>query len=198
MRKRFSAFLIILLTTIVIIGGCVGNYGPLTKTKEGQEKTVPKTSEVEENNTPSSTKPEEISVRKKGVIRTNIMNTTIAVNASLLPQATFECLDRAPDVVLSYYQRVEEEGDVREFFDLDVVDELSLVELHNALYRAIDFKQLNVRNVTCAIVSINMVACEYEYSASIVRNGEEKLIQRKYVTFLNTDSCKIVWTEEEG
>jgi gamma-glutamyl:cysteine ligase YbdK (ATP-grasp superfamily) len=120
------------------------------------------------------------------------------VNASLVPEKTVECLKDAPDVIASYYRAVKEEKDVREFFDLDVVDADSLVELHNALYRAVDFKELKVENVTCLVVSVNMVACRYGYSAVLVKDGTEKSIQRQYVTFLSGESCKIVWTEGEG
>ncbi len=116
----------------------------------------------------------------------------------MVPDATWECSEKAPSVIEGYYNAVRREENVSGFFDLSVVDESSLIELHRALYEAIDFKDLKVENLECFPVSTKLVACKYHYSAVITKDGQQKGIERNYVTFLSGDRCKIVWTEAEG
>ncbi|ASJ04545.1 MULTISPECIES: hypothetical protein [Thermococcus] len=191
--------LILLLVAIVTTAGCVGNGGTDTGTNPSKTPGETETPESESGTvSPGTEEPTSTPSGAEDVISGEILNTTIAVNASFVPEKTFECLKDAPEVIASYYRAVKEEKDVKEFFDLDVVDADSLVELHNALYRAVDFKELKVENITCLVVSVNMVACRYGYSAVLVKDGTEKSLQRQYVTFLSGESCKIVWTEGEG
>lgn len=194
------ALLVFLMVGMVAMAGCIGNGSKVEKSPTSSHTGGEPTSFSHTGSSTQSQSPGETttSTERRGILGGEVLNTTVAVNASLVPEKTFECLKNAPEVIASYYRAVKEEKDVREFFDLDVVDGDSLVELHNALYRAVDFKDLKVENVTCIIASVNMVACRYNYSAILVKDGTEKSLQRQYVTFLSGESCKIVWTEGEG
>ncbi len=133
-----------------------------------------------------------------GIKTYRLLNRTVVINATVVPDATWECSEKAPSVVYDYYNAVKNEENVSGFFDLSVVDESSLTELHRALYEAVDFNELKVENVECFPVSTKLVACRYHYSAVITKDEQQRDIERDYVTFLSGDRCKIIWTEAEG
>ena len=120
------------------------------------------------------------------------------VNASLVPDSTWDCSERAPSIIKNYYKAVKNEENVSGFFDLSIVDESSLTELHQALYEAVDFNDLEISGLECFPASTNLVACKYHYSAVITKENQQVGIERDYITFLSGDACKIVWTEAEG
>jgi hypothetical protein len=200
---RAVRFLLVLLVVgVLIASGCTGQ-SPTTGTPgEGQGATGTGSSSTHSvstetgGQTQTGETPAGVEEKPGGVVTAEVFNRTLAVNASLVPDSTFDCLSKGPGLIKAYYSAVKDEKNVSGFFDLSVVDEESLVELHEALYQAVDFRELSVSEPNCSVVSTNLVACSYHYSAVLVKDGQEKTIERDYVTFLAGDSCKIVWTEE--
>jgi len=202
--KRVKVLLVLLLAGVLLVSGCL-NTGSKTETSSkvedtagGHSSSVPSvsTSTNEQTQTEETTSPRK--ERPKGILTTKIFNKTFAVNASLVPDSTFDCLSKGPDVIRAYYSAVKSEKNVSDFFDLSVVEESSLLELHEALYRAVDFKELQISEPNCSVISTNLVACSYHYHAVLIKEGQEKTVERDYVTFLSGDVCKIVWTEAES
>ena len=189
-----------LLVLVVLISGCtnssVGTPTHSSSPAESSHTTNQGTEshQIGAGETSTTTVPS----HPKGIQTYRLLNRTVEINATVVPDATWECSDKAPSVIEGYYSTVEDEKNVSGFFDLSVVDEGSLEELHKALYDAVDFKDLKVENLECFPVSTQLVACEYHYSAVITKDGQQKDIERNYVTFLSGDRCKIVWTEAEG
>ncbi|WP_456366241.1 hypothetical protein [Thermococcus sp.] len=201
--KLGRLFLVVLLALLVLATGCI-SQGPGTSTSSTSPTKASHTSPVSgtESSQVTQTETGETSTRifhhPTGVQTHRLFNRTVAINASLFPDSVWECSDKATSVVEAYYSAVKDEKNVSGFFDLSVVDESSLEELHEALYEAVDFKDLKVENLECFPVSTELVACKYHYSAVIVKDGRERGIERDYVTFLSGNECKIVWTEVEG
>ncbi len=183
---------ILLLVAILLISGCTQKEQLMptqSQSKEVETSSTAQTSTATETQTPQL---------KKGIEKVEIFNETYAVNMSLVPPKMQECLQKAPEVIKAYYNAVKNEQPILDYFDLGIVDNESLIELHKALYQAVDFSKLEISDPKCAMANIELVACKYHYSAEITKNGESKSIERDYVTFLSSDECKIVWTEGEG
>ena len=190
--KKVLVFLVIV---VVFISGCVNQE--LKKTPgqtTGMESTVEETQSTSQAETQTSTQTE----RPSGIETVRLFNESKAVNLSLVPEETIDCTREAPKVIGAYYSTVKDEKDVSQYFDLSVVDNESLKELHEALYKAVDFKDINVSNFNCSVASSALVACTYHYSATLEKDGETRSIEKNYVTFLTGDGCKIIWTEESG
>lgn len=188
--------MIILIVFLVLASGCTSpNTGTSTHSGsaiEGSHSSGIETTSTGTGETPTTAR------HPTGVQTHKLLNRTVAINASLVPDSVWECSDKAPSIIEGYYSAVKNEENVSGFFDLSVVDESSLTELHQALYKAVDFKDLKVENVECFPVSTKLVACKYHYSAVITKENQQMSIERDYVTFLSGDECKIVWTEAEG
>ena len=197
-RKSPGVLLLGLLVLILITSGCITQTFPTSSRKTSHTPSFSETESSQPAQTETGKVPTSTTQHPAGVHTYRLLNRTVEVNASLVPDFVWECSDKAPSVIEDYYSAVEGEKNVSNFFDLSVVDEGSLVELHEALYEAVDFKDLNVENLECFPVSTNLVACKYHYSAVIVKDGREMSIERDYVTFLSGDKCKIIWTEAEG
>ena len=198
-KKPLRALPVLLLVLILVASGCV-NQGPGTSTsptKTSHTAPVPGTESSQATQMETGKTSTTTVQHPTGAQIYRLLNRTVAINATVVPDATWECSEKAPSVVKGYYNAVKNEGNVSGFFDLSVVDEDSLTELHQALYEAVDFKDLKVESVECFPVSTELVACKYHYSAVITKNGQQKGIERNYVTFLSGDKCKIVWTEAE-
>ncbi len=191
-----------LLILLVLTSGCVGQNTGIPKASTGgtaSETASQTSSEASQSENPTSQSTTQIETpHPTGVQTYRLLNRTIAINATVVPDATWKCSEKAPSIIQNYYRAVKNEENVSGFFDLSVVDEDSLTELHEALYEAVDFKDLKVENVKCFPVSTQLVACKYHYSAVITKDGQQKGIERNYVTFLSGDKCKIIWTEAEG
>jgi len=190
--KKVIVFLVIV---VVFISGCV-NQGPTKKPEQmtGTGGTVEETQSTPQAETQTSAPAE----RPSGIETVRLFNESKAVNLSLVPEKTMDCIREAPKVIEAYYRAVKNEKDVSQYFDLSIVDNESLKELHEALYKAIDFRDINVSNLNCSVASSTLVACTYHYSATLERDGETRSIEKDYVTFLTGDGCKIIWTEESG
>ncbi|WP_457753384.1 hypothetical protein [Thermococcus sp.] len=188
-----KAFLIVVLVLVLVISGCVGSGGGQATRTHSTSFQASSPSPTETASTTSSH-----SENPKGIRVVEIFNRTFAVNASLVPEETFACAGKSPGVIKAYYSAVKNEEDVTGYFDSVVVDIDSVRELHDALYKAVDFEKLDVSKIKCYVVSVNLTACTYHYSATIVSGNERKNIEKDYVTFLSGSSCKIVWMEVEG
>jgi len=200
--RTIKLLLVLLIAGVLVASGCT-DQSPATGTPGGGQGTTgtsssstPSVSTEACGQTQTGETPAEVEEKPSGVVTAEVFNKTFAVNASLVPDSTFECLSKGPDVIKTYYSAVKDKKNVSDFFDLSVVDKGSLLELHEALYRAVDFKELQISEPKCSVVSTNLVACSYHYHAVLIKEGHEKTIERDYVTFLAGDSCKIVWTEE--
>ncbi|WP_457753843.1 hypothetical protein [Thermococcus sp.] len=194
MKRGRVLFLIVLLGIVLVVSGCTQNVIP-TET----QKTQTRESTIQQTTTQTSPTQTSSEVQiKKGVETVSIFNQTYAVNMSLIPPAYQECLQKAPEVIGAYYEAVKNEQPVLDYFDLRIVDNESLIELHNALYQAVDFSKLEISDPECVMANTELVACKYHYSAEITKDGESRSIERNYITFLSSDECKIIWTEEEG
>ncbi|MBO8175356.1 MAG: hypothetical protein H0Z18_08870 [Thermococcus sp.] len=193
MKREKTLFLIVLLGIVLVVSGCTQNGIPTeTQKTQARESTIQQTTTQTSPTQTSS----EVQI-KKGVETVSIFNQTYAVNMSLIPPAYQKCLQKAPEVIRAYYEAVKNEQPVLDYFDLRIVDNESLVELHNALYQAVDFSKLEISDPECVMANTELVACKYHYSAEITKDGESKSIERNYITFLSSDECKIIWTEEE-
>ncbi len=192
-------FLIGLVVFLVLAGGCINSGVETTHSSSpaGNTQTIAQGTESHQTGV-SETSTTSTHAHSLGIKTYRLLNRTVELNASLVPDSVWACSDKAPSVIESYYSAVRGEKNVSGFFDLSVVDEGSLEELHKALYEAVDFKDLKVKNLECFPVSTQLVACKYHYSAVIMKDGQLKGIERNYVTFLSGDKCKIVWTEAEG
>ncbi|WP_297090668.1 hypothetical protein [Thermococcus sp.] len=189
-------FLTGLIALLVLASGCTSpNTG--TSTHSGSAIESSHSSGIETTSTGTGETPT-TARHPTGVQTHKLLNRTVAINASLVPDSVWECSDKAPAIIEGYYSAVKKEENVSGFFDLSVVDEDSLTELHEVLYEAVDFGDLKVENVECFPVSTKLVACKYHYSAVIAKDGQQKDIERNYVTFLSGDNCGIIWTEAEG
>ncbi|NJE55337.1 hypothetical protein [Thermococcus sp. 21S9] len=199
--RAVRLLLVLLVVGVLIASGCTAQSPTRTPDEEqgatgtGSSST-PSVSTGTGEQTQTGETPAGVEEKPSGVVTAEVFNRTLAVNASLVPDSTFDCLSKAPGLIKAYYSAVKDEKNVSSFFDLSVVDEGSLVELHEALYRAVDFRELSVSEPNCSVISTNLVACSYHYSAVLVKDGQEKAVERDYITFLAGDSCKIVWTEE--
>ncbi|WP_297489698.1 hypothetical protein [Thermococcus sp.] len=200
--KPGRLFLVVVLVLLVMATGCISQGTGTSTSHASPAKTSHTTPPSGTGPSQTTTETGETSTRivqhPTGVQTYRLLNRTVAINASLVPDSVWECSDKAPSVIEGYYSAVKNEENISGFFDLSVVDESSLVELHEALYEAVDFKDLKVENLECFPVSTKLVACKYHYSAVIVKDSREMGIERDYVTFLSGDRCKIVWTEVEG
>jgi len=202
--RAIKVLLVLLVAGVLVASGCI-NTGFKTETSSGERGTTGtgssstpsiSTSTNEQTQTKGATPERE--EKPTGVVRAKVFNRTLAVNASLVPDSTWDCLSKSPDVIKAYYSAVKDEKNVSDFFDLSVVEESSLLELHEALYRAVDFKELQISEPNCSVISTNLVACSYHYHAVLIKEGQEKTVEKDYVTFLSGDVCKIVWTEAES
>ena len=195
-------FLVVVLALLVLATGCISQGTGTSTSQASPAKTSHTTPSSGTGPSQTTTETGGTSTRAvqhpTGVQTYKLLNRTFEVNASLVPDSVWKCSDKAPAVIEGYYSAVKDEKNVSGFFDLSVVDEGSLEELHKALYEAVDFKDLKVENLECFPVSTKLVACKYHYSAVITKDGQQKGIERDYVTFLSGDRCKIVWTEAEG
>ena len=190
------------LILLILTSGCVGqNTGIPTASPGG---TAPETasqtsSEVSQSENPTSQSVTQTETsRPTGVQTYRLLNRTVAINATVVPDATWKCSNKAPAVIKGYYNAVKNEENVSGFFDLSVVDGDSLTELHQALYEVVDFKDLKVEDIECFPASTQLVACKYHYSAVIVKDDQQMSIERDYVTFLSGRECGIIWTEVGG
>ena len=194
--KRILIFLLILT---VLLSGCVGNAPQNSGKTTEKVSSSPTESETFSGQTSTGTSQTATTTEKPGGTATlKLFNESRAVNLSLVPEETINCVQKAPEVIQAYYSAVKSEEDVSPYFDLSVVDNTSLKELHEALYRAVDFKELTVSGLNCSVASSQLVACSYHYSATLEKDGETRHIERDYVTFLTGDECRIIWTEESG
>ncbi|WP_461866766.1 hypothetical protein [Thermococcus sp.] len=187
--------IIFLLAVVLIVSGCTQKES-LLPTQSSSEQP-PKTSSTSQTSTTTTSTATQTPQVKRGTETVSIFNQTYAVNMSLIPLGYQECLQKAPEVIKAYYKAVKNEQPILDYFDLRIVDNESLAELHNALYQAVDFSKLEISEPECVMANTELVACKYHYSAEITKNGESRSIERNYVTFLSSDECKIIWTEEE-
>ncbi len=202
MGRGLIKLLVGIVVLFVLASGCVGqSTGTSTSSQHPAE--ISHTTSVQETESPQTGAGETSTTSTQashpsGIQTYRLLNRTVEINASFIPESVWDCSKKAPSVIEDYYSAVKGEKNVSGFFDLSVVDENSLTELHKALYEAVDFKDLKVENVKCFPVSTELVACKYHYSAVITKDGQQKGIERNYVTFLSGDKCKIIWTEAEG
>ena len=202
--RATQVLLVLLIAGVLVASGCA-NPSTGTGTSRGEQSVSGTNSQSTSSistSTNEQTQTEMATPERKekptGVVKAKVFNKTFGVNASLVPDSTFDCLSKSPDVIKAYYSAVKSEKNVSDFFDLTIVDKGSLLELHEALYRAVDFKELQISEPNCSVVSTNLVACSYHYHAVLIKDGQEKTVERDYVTFLSGDVCKIVWTEAES
>jgi len=191
-----TLFLIVLLGIVLVVSGCTQNGMPTETQKTQSRESILQQTTTQTSTTTTSTATQTPQV-KKGTETVSIFNQTYAVNMSLIPPGYQECLQKAPEVIKAYYKAVKNEQPILDYFDLRIVDNESLAELHNALYQAVDFSKLEISEPECVMANTELVACKYHYSAEITKNGESRGIERNYITFLSSDECKIIWTEEE-
>ncbi len=187
-----------LLALFVLASGCTGPGVETTHSSPPAEGSHTTTQVAESQQTGTGETSTTVPSHPTGIKTYKVLNHTVEINATVVPDATWECSEKAPSIIGGYYSAVKNEENVSGFFDLSVVDEDSLTELHEALYEAVDFKDLKVENIECFPASTQLVACKYHYSAVIVKDGQQMSIERDYVTFLSGQECGIIWTEAEG
>ena len=195
--KWGKLIIVALLVLFVLASGCTNPSGE-THSSSPAESSHTTTQGAESRQTGASETSTTTARHPEGIQTHRLLNRTVVINATMVPDATWECSEKAPSVIEGYYNVVRREENVSGFFDLSVVDESSLTELHRALYGAVDFKDLKIENLECFPVSTKLVACKYHYSAVITKDEQQRDIERNYVTFLSGDRCKIIWTEAEG
>jgi len=97
------------------------------------------------------------------------------------------------DVVKEYYQRIKEKKEVADLFD-EMVDKQTLTELHQSIYKRINFTKISVVGINCFNTS-NITICKYHLTGEFVDvEGNIEKINQSYVTFLNPEGCKIIQT----
>ncbi len=112
---------------------------------------------------------------------------------SIVKPETVSAKEKARENILGYYNAVKKEDlNITRFFDLSVVDEDSLINLHKAFYEAYDIKKLEVSNFTCTFVSNDTIKCTYTVTITVVdENGEEMTQVNNLVTFTNSEGLII-------
>lgn len=140
----------------------------------------------------TTTKPT-TSVTKPKSVTTTLPKKLVGINVSklrsIVQPKVVKAEGKAKDNILKYYEAVRKESlNITNLFDLNVVDEDSLIKLHKAFYEAYDIKKLRVSNVTCSFISADVIKCSYTVTITVVDKSGKSLTQvNNLVTFTNKD-----------